>query len=133
MPIINKPNSNPISEKPKMNASVFTTKDYENKTALRPRKTNPIKANLERAELRRAESSGIATSRGPEWSYIYSGKWADSTTNQRQHDYLLQQAAYWISLYSSLILRRFTFLTRSERFSIHQIVVACKVSNWKNG
>ena len=29
----NKPNSNPIPERPKMNANVFITKDYENKTA----------------------------------------------------------------------------------------------------
>jgi len=42
---INKPNSNPISEKHKMNANAFSQKDYENETALRPRKTNPIKPN----------------------------------------------------------------------------------------
>ena len=42
----NKPNSNPISVKPKMSANVFITKDYENETALRPKKTNPIKANF---------------------------------------------------------------------------------------
>ena len=41
-----KPNSNPISEKPKMNANVFVTEDYENDTALRPKKTNPIKPNF---------------------------------------------------------------------------------------
>jgi len=29
-----------------MNANLFTTKDYENKTTLRPKKTNPIKANF---------------------------------------------------------------------------------------
>ncbi len=37
--------SNPISVKPKMNVNVFITKDYENDTALRPKKqtqTNPI-------------------------------------------------------------------------------------------
>jgi len=28
-----------------MNANVFITKDYENETALRPKKTNPIKPN----------------------------------------------------------------------------------------
>jgi len=39
---INKPNSNPISSKPKMSANVFVTKDYENETAFRPKKTNPI-------------------------------------------------------------------------------------------
>jgi len=42
----NKPKTNPISEKPKMSANVFITKDYENDTALRPKKTNPIKANF---------------------------------------------------------------------------------------
>jgi hypothetical protein len=39
---INKPNSKPISSKAKMNANVFITKDYENETAFRPKKTNPI-------------------------------------------------------------------------------------------
>jgi len=38
--------SNPISKRPKMNVNVFFTKDYENKTTLRPQKnkakTNPI-------------------------------------------------------------------------------------------
>jgi len=43
---INKPNSNPISEKAKMNANVFVTKDYENETAFRPKKTNPNKPNF---------------------------------------------------------------------------------------
>ncbi len=38
--------SNPISEKPKMNANAFSQKDYENKTAFRPKKTNPNKPNL---------------------------------------------------------------------------------------
>jgi hypothetical protein len=31
---------------PKMNANVFITKDYENETAFRPKKTNPNKANF---------------------------------------------------------------------------------------
>jgi len=38
----NKPNSNPISSKPKMNANVYVIEDYENETAFRPKKTNPI-------------------------------------------------------------------------------------------
>ncbi|MFH1884760.1 MAG: hypothetical protein ABIL62_18835 [Planctomycetota bacterium] len=42
----NKPNSNPISERPKMNVNSLITKDYENDTALRPKKTNPNKANF---------------------------------------------------------------------------------------
>ena len=46
---INKPNSNPIFERPKMNANVFVTKDYVNDSAHRPKKTNPNKANLKRA------------------------------------------------------------------------------------
>jgi len=37
----NKPNSNPISVKPKMSASVFVTKDYENETTLRPQRNKP--------------------------------------------------------------------------------------------
>ena len=37
----NKPNSNPISERPKMNANVFITKDYENITAFRLQKYKP--------------------------------------------------------------------------------------------
>jgi len=39
---INKPNSNPISSKPKMSASLYLIEDYENETAFRPKKTNPI-------------------------------------------------------------------------------------------
>jgi len=38
---INKPNSNPISERPKMNVSLFTTKDYENITTFKLRKNKP--------------------------------------------------------------------------------------------
>ena len=34
----NKPNSNPISEKPKMNANIYATKDYKNKTVFRLQK-----------------------------------------------------------------------------------------------
>ncbi len=37
----NKPNSNPISEKPKMNVNAFSQKDYENETAFRPQKNKP--------------------------------------------------------------------------------------------
>jgi len=48
----NKPNSNPISVKPKMSANVFITKDYENETAFRfQKKTNPIKACPERSRM----------------------------------------------------------------------------------
>ena len=38
---INKPNSNPIFLRTKTNATLFAAKDYENKTAFRPKKTNP--------------------------------------------------------------------------------------------
>jgi len=34
-----------------MNVNLFTAKDYENKTTLRPKKTNPNKANLERMNI----------------------------------------------------------------------------------
>ena len=37
----NKPNSNPISVKPKMSANVFVTKEYENETAFRLQKNKP--------------------------------------------------------------------------------------------
>ena len=40
-----KPKTNPISEMAKMNANAFSQKDYENETALRPKKTNPNKPN----------------------------------------------------------------------------------------
>jgi len=43
---INKPNSKPISSKAKMSANLFFTKDYENETAHRPKKTNPIQTQL---------------------------------------------------------------------------------------
>ncbi len=49
---INKPNSNPISSKAKMNANVYVIEDYENDTALRPKKTNPIKANFRKNECK---------------------------------------------------------------------------------
>ncbi|HUU18488.1 MAG TPA: hypothetical protein VMW72_15160 [Sedimentisphaerales bacterium] len=40
----NKPKTNPISEKPKMSANLFTTKDYENEPLSGSKKTNPNKA-----------------------------------------------------------------------------------------
>jgi len=48
---INKPNSNPISVKPKMSANVYVIEDYENETAQRPKKTNPIKPNFRKAKM----------------------------------------------------------------------------------
>ncbi len=42
----NKPNSNPISETPKMNVNLYVIEDYENETALRPKKTNPIQTQF---------------------------------------------------------------------------------------
>ena len=33
-------------QRPKMSANIFITKDYENETALQPKKTNPIKPNF---------------------------------------------------------------------------------------
>ncbi len=39
---INKPNSNPISKKPKMNVNLYVIEDYENERLCRPKKTNPI-------------------------------------------------------------------------------------------
>ncbi len=44
----NKPNSNPIPEKPKMNVSSILTKDYRKNDAFAVQKTNPIKPNLSR-------------------------------------------------------------------------------------
>jgi len=38
---INKPNSNPISVKPKMRANLYVIEDYENETALRLQKNKP--------------------------------------------------------------------------------------------
>jgi hypothetical protein len=38
--------TNPISKMPKMNANVYIIEDYENETAFRPKKTNPIKPNF---------------------------------------------------------------------------------------
>jgi len=42
----NKPNSNPIPERPKMNASCLFTKDYENETTFRPKKNKPNPSGL---------------------------------------------------------------------------------------
>ncbi len=44
---INKPKTNPISAKPKMSANAFSQKDYENETAFRPKKTNPIQTQFQ--------------------------------------------------------------------------------------
>jgi len=41
-----KPKQTQFLQSPKMNANLFTTKDYENETAFRPKKTNPIKPNF---------------------------------------------------------------------------------------
>ena len=38
--------TNPISEMAKMNANAFSQKDYENETAFRLQKTNPISKQL---------------------------------------------------------------------------------------
>jgi len=50
----NKPNSNPITERPKMNVNISYTMDYSNKTAFRritnKPNSNPIKACPELAE-----------------------------------------------------------------------------------
>jgi hypothetical protein len=37
----NKPNSNPISEKPKMSANLYVIEDYENETAFRLEQNKP--------------------------------------------------------------------------------------------
>jgi len=50
----NKPNSNPIKpnlKKAKMNVNLYIIEDYENETAYRPKKTNPIKPCPERIEF----------------------------------------------------------------------------------
>ncbi len=47
---INKANSNPISKKPKMNVNLYVIKEYENKTALRPKKTNPIQTQFPKGQ-----------------------------------------------------------------------------------
>ena len=47
----NKPNSKPISEKPKMNANVYIIEDYKNETAFRPKKTNPIQTQFQTGVL----------------------------------------------------------------------------------
>ncbi len=47
---INKPNSNPISIKPKTNVNLYNIEDYEKKTALSPKKTNPIQTQFKKNE-----------------------------------------------------------------------------------
>ncbi len=49
---INKTNSNPIFLRTTTNATLFTAKDYENETAFRPKKTNPIKPNFRKAKMK---------------------------------------------------------------------------------
>ncbi len=44
---INKANSKPISEKPKMNVNLYVIEDYENETAFRLKKTNPIQSQFQ--------------------------------------------------------------------------------------
>ena len=43
----NKANSNPIAERAKMNVNIYQTKVYNNKTAFRRKKTNPIQTQFE--------------------------------------------------------------------------------------
>jgi hypothetical protein len=57
---INKPNSNPISVKPKMNVNAFSQKDYENKTAFRPKKTNPIQTQFQTRKNGKNLDSGLS-------------------------------------------------------------------------
>ncbi len=56
--------TNPISEKPKMNANAFSQNDYENETTFRPQKnkpnSNPISKQLVGAGPRPAESAKMA-------------------------------------------------------------------------
>ncbi len=47
----NKPNSKPISEKPKMNVNLYVIEDYENIPPSGPKKTNPIKPNFSLAQI----------------------------------------------------------------------------------
>ena len=49
---INKPNSKPISSKPKMNVNLYVIEDYENEPPSGPKKTNPIKANFRKNECK---------------------------------------------------------------------------------
>ncbi len=44
---INKPNSKPISEKPKMNVNLYIIEYYENKTAFRPQKNKPNQSQFQ--------------------------------------------------------------------------------------
>ena len=41
---------------PKMNVNAFLQKDYENETAFRPKKTNPIKPNFFKGQNRLPEN-----------------------------------------------------------------------------
>jgi len=43
----NKPNSKPISEKPKMNVNLYVIEDYENETTLRPQKNKPNQSQFQ--------------------------------------------------------------------------------------
>ena len=42
-----KPKQTQFPKWPKMNVNLYVTKDYENETTLRPKKTNPNKPNFE--------------------------------------------------------------------------------------
>ena len=44
-----------------MNANAFSQKDYENETALRPKKTNPNKPNFKRRTYSLTGQSGFIT------------------------------------------------------------------------
>jgi ATP-dependent Zn protease len=61
---INKPNSNPISVKPKMNANLYVIEDYENETAFLPqKKQTQNKANSRKAKNRSPENLATPKSR----------------------------------------------------------------------
>jgi len=57
----NEPNSNPISEKPKMNLNFYSTKDYDNKPPQTSRKNEP-KTNPIQTQFPLSQTSPLAHS-----------------------------------------------------------------------
>jgi hypothetical protein len=64
--------TNPISEKPKMNANAFSQKDYENKTALRHQKNKPNQTQFQRhisSPKEWQENKAVMVAKGPQTAY----------------------------------------------------------------
>jgi hypothetical protein len=102
----NKPNSNPISVKPKMNANIFATKDYENETAFRSKKNKPKQSQWIGYGLKSPISPKLTNCTIYQCSYLYYA------TADLINAGTVTLARIWnFSIFHSIISHRNTLLT----------------------